>query len=136
MFSIEPINNVTVTGQSWLQPSEVLDLSVHCTGSPPFKHCFKFVAANHNVSANETCERWTEEATCAFRLHHYNPTTYKILLFVQNVVAQVIKEVTVNVYEAKTQSQLSVIVVPVAFSLVAVTLIIFGVAYYVQNRSR
>lgn len=34
------------------------------------------------------------------------------------------------------QAQLSVIVVPVAFSLVAVVLIVFGVAYYIQNRSR
>lgn len=34
------------------------------------------------------------------------------------------------------QAQLSVIVVPVAFSLVAVVLIVFGIAYYFQNRSR
>lgn len=34
---------------------------------------------------------------------------------------------------AKVHAQLSVIVVPVVFCLVAVTLVIFGVAYYQQS---
>lgn len=34
------------------------------------------------------------------------------------------------------QPQLSVIIVPVSCSLVAVVIIVFGIAYYIQNRSR
>lgn len=37
---------------------------------------------------------------------------------------------------AEPHSQLSVIIVPVSCSLVAVFLIVFGVAYYIQNRNR
>lgn len=37
---------------------------------------------------------------------------------------------------AQSHSQLSVIIVPVIFSLVAVVFIVFGVAYYVQNRNQ
>lgn len=52
----------------------------------------------------------------------------------RNQVTLLNKEITVNIYNVKKQSQLSVIVVPVAFTLVAVILVIFGVAYYVQNK--
>ena len=37
---------------------------------------------------------------------------------------------------AQEHSQISVVIVPVAFSLVAVALIVFGVAYYIQNRNQ
>lgn len=41
-----------------------------------------------------------------------------------------------SLFSATTHSQLSVVIVPVVFSLVAVVLIVFGVAYYVQNRNQ
>lgn len=37
---------------------------------------------------------------------------------------------------AQKQSQLSVIIVPVSFILVAVILVVFGFAYYVESRNR
>lgn len=40
------------------------------------------------------------------------------------------------IFSATVQPQLSVIVVPVACSLVAIVSIIFGIAYYIQNRAR
>lgn len=36
----------------------------------------------------------------------------------------------------KKQPQISVIVVPVTFSSIAVIIVVFGIAYYFQNRSR
>lgn len=42
----------------------------------------------------------------------------------------------ISSFVAQSHSQLSVIIVPVIFSLVAVLVIVFGVAYYVQNRNQ
>lgn len=39
-------------------------------------------------------------------------------------------------FTAQSHSQLSVIIVPVLFSLVSVVFIVFGVAYYIQNRNQ
>lgn len=39
-------------------------------------------------------------------------------------------------FAVTTKPQLSVIVVPVSCSLAAVVLIVFGIAYYIQSRSR
>lgn len=59
-----------------------------------------------------------------------------ILFFIRNAVSSTVNQVTVNIYEAKRQSQLSVVVVPVTCTLVAVILIVFGVSYYIQSRNR
>lgn len=40
------------------------------------------------------------------------------------------------IFSVTPKPQLSVIVVPVSCTLVAVVLIVFGVAYYIQSRSR
>ena len=39
-------------------------------------------------------------------------------------------------FSAQAHSQLSVIIVPIVFCLMAVVLIVFGVAYYVQNKNQ
>jgi len=41
-----------------------------------------------------------------------------------------------NIFTVTTKPQLSVIIVPVSCSLVAVVLVVFGVAYYIQSRAR
>lgn len=88
------------------------------------------------MTGNETCNKWLPLDTCQFPIVHYTSYTYKIIVIVKNDVAQVNKEVTVNMYKVQKQSQLSVIVVPVSFCLAAVILVVYGVAYYLQNRSR
>jgi hypothetical protein len=49
----------------------------------------------------------------------------------------VAKRITLNIifYLAQTKSPLSVIIVPISFCLVAIIIIIFGVAYYIQHRT-
>lgn len=54
----------------------------------------------------------------------------------RNQVTVLTKVVTINIYDVKKQSQLSVIVVPVVFTLFALISIIFGVAKYVQTKNR
>lgn len=127
---------MTITGQNWLQPGDVTSLRVKCHGTPPYEYCIKLKDAEYNRTGNETCRRWSPIDTCDFPFSHFSSTTYKVLVIVRNRVAQQSREVAINIYKVEKQSQLSVIVVPVAFCLVAVILVVFGVAYYVQNRSR
>lgn len=133
---IDPVSNVMVTGNLWLQHGDVLNLDVKYTGSPPFEYCIKTEADTYNMTGNETCNSWLPIEQTSFPITHYFSKTYTIIIIVRNHVIQVNKEVKVNIYEATQQSQLSVIVVPVVFTLVAVILVVFGVAYYMQNRNR
>ncbi|KAJ8978646.1 hypothetical protein NQ317_002283 [Molorchus minor] len=117
-----PVSNVNVTG-------EQLDTA----RGPPL-----FYKGAYNYTKNETCFRYKElDNNCEFPIQRYlayNKST--VLIIIKNEVSKVITPVAVTVYKVKKQAQLSVIVVPVSFSLVAVVLIVFGIAYYIQNRSR
>lgn len=117
-------------------------MHAQCQGSPPFSYCIAFVAENYTlrVPANESvCDGWQPlDDTCDFPIDHYDHAhkSYKMLVLVRNRVTLLTREVMVNVYKASKQSQLSVIVVPVAFCLVAVCLVVFGVAFYMQRGTR
>lgn len=113
----------------------MLNLQVKCDGTPPHEYCTRYDLTD-KLTGNETCDRWNVLDNCDFPVVHYNSDTYKMVLFVRNRVSLIIREIAINVYKVERQSQLSVIVVPVAFCLVAMILVVFGVAYYMQNKSR
>lgn len=132
------MNNVNVTGQLWLKAGQVLNLQVKCDGTPPHEYCIRYDLSTDNQQKdnNTSCDHWIGLDNCDFPIVHYNSDTYKMLLFVRNRVSQNNREIAINVYKVERQSQLSVIVVPVTFCLVAMILVVFGVAYYMQNKSR
>ncbi|XP_057663799.1 uncharacterized protein LOC130898479 isoform X1 [Diorhabda carinulata] len=135
--SKDPLSKVNVTGNNWLQPGDMLSLRIRCDGSKNFSYCVKYRRGEYNITGNETCDIYEMLDNCDFTISRYlsSPKT-TVLIIIENDINKVVTPVTVNIYKVKKQGQLSVIVVPVAFSLVAVVLIVFGVAYYFQNRSR
>ncbi|CAH1958768.1 unnamed protein product [Acanthoscelides obtectus] len=132
-----PLSHVNVSGNNWLQPGDLLSLKVSCKGSKNIEYCVEYTKGEYNVTGNETCTRYIPLDTCSFSIKRYlsNPKN-TILIILKNEVSKIVTPVTVNIYKVNKQPQLSVIVVPVSFSLVAVVLIVFGIAYYFQNRSR
>lgn len=134
----DPLANVTLTGSNWLKQGDPLSLEFKCTGSPPFEYCLKYSTTPFNNTGNLTCTVWAPLETCQFHITHYYyfAESYSILIIMRNQVTLVNKEITIKVYNVKKQSQLSVIVVPIVFILAAVISVVFGVAYYVQNRDR
>ncbi|XP_015187293.1 PREDICTED: uncharacterized protein LOC107072128 isoform X2 [Polistes dominula] len=133
-----PITNITIKGTDWIQPWDMLSLNVTCNGSGPFYKCFEFHQGKYNVTGNETCEYTDQLQSCNFSIVRYffEPTEYTILVILNNDVSKQIYPKTITVYKVTPKPQLSVIVVPVSCTLVAVVLIVFGVAYYIQSRAR
>lgn len=134
----DPLTNVTVSGATWLKHGDVMELNVKCIGSPPIEYCTKIILGAYNTTGNETCDAWFTPETCDFSFTHYfgevQPNT--VLIFMRNQVTVLTKVVTINIYDVKKQSQLSIIVVPFIFMLFAITSVIFGVAKYVQRKNR
>ncbi|KAF2899329.1 hypothetical protein ILUMI_06843 [Ignelater luminosus] len=135
-----PVSNISVTGNYWLHKGDLLNLMVKCHGTPQFYYCKHVFEGIYNVTGNETCDVPQPDSSdkCEFVIERFlrKPQKYTIAIVIYNDVGKIVSPVTVTVYEVTKQAQLSVIVVPVVFSLVAVVLIVFGVAYYMQNRSR
>ena len=99
-------------------------------------------------------------------VHYFRePTNYTLIVIVANDVSKVVTPIGINIYKGncyfhkliqytfffnydycvcnfflypsvQKQPQISVIVVPVTFSSIAVIIVVFGIAYYFQNRSR
>lgn len=136
VVSKDPITGFGTTGKNWLQHWEVLKLNVNCKGSPPFELCTRVFTAPYNSTGNETCDQYEPIETCSYEYMRYFSESKTILFFIRNEVSQTLNQVTINMYEAQRQSQLSVVVVPVSCTLVAVILVVFGVAYYIQRGNR
>lgn len=113
-------------------------LNISWSGSTPYNYCYEYKHGPYNISANETCNEWTETNTpwMTIRKYFLNENSFTILFMVRNQVTNHTKIITINTYKVQKQSQLSVIVVPVVFILCAIVAIIFGVAQYVQTRNR
>ncbi|KAK2584331.1 hypothetical protein KPH14_006722 [Odynerus spinipes] len=133
-----PIMDITIKGTDWIQPWDMLSLNATCNGSGPFYKCLEFHQGKYNVTGNETCEYAEHLPSCNFSIVRYffEPTEYTILVILSNDVSKQIYPKTITVYKVIPKPQLSVIVVPVSCTLVAVVLIVFGVAYYIQSRAR
>ena len=68
-------------GAVWLKHGEILDLSVTCDGSGPWKYCHYITtqnsSASHNISniSCESSEMWLSEDTisgkCIFNVRHW-----------------------------------------------------------------
>lgn len=121
-----------------------------------FSYCVNYYKGQYNVTGNETCDNPLQNDVCEFHIERYFQDTmdHTIVFIISNDVSKVVYPVMVQVYKGnkfrvfvncvndcfvflvQKQAQLSVIIVPVTFTIIAVVLVIFGVAYYVQNRNR
>ncbi|XP_025423699.1 uncharacterized protein LOC112693034 [Sipha flava] len=138
IFVKDPIKNVKIQGNVWIQEGEMLNLQVSCNGSGPFRYCAHYVQGPYNVTGNEVCPSEKNLILCQMQFFHYlrEPTNYTLVVITANDVSKIVTPIGINIYKVKKQPQISVIVVPVTFSSIAVIIIVFGIAYYFQNRSR
>lgn len=134
-----PIHNISIKGTNWLLQDKLLDLQVLCAGSGNFTVCSYKENADYNVTGKESCPAGLDETieNCQFNVsHYYSYENYTVVVIIKNDVSNVIYPVKIIIYQVQKHAQLSVIVVPVVCSVVAVVMIVFGVAYYVQQRKR
>lgn len=138
--SSDPLSAPVVAGDLWIKREKGMFLNISWSGSPPYYYCYDYKYGPHNITINETCadDEWQLADNPWLTIHRFSLTenSFTILFQLRNQITNHTKIITINTYEVQKQSQLSVIVVPVAFILCAVVAIIFGVAHYVQTRNR
>lgn len=90
-----------------------------------------------NATGNEECLVPLHIDGCDFTVSRYvyDDKQLTMVVIIENEVSKVVKTSVINIIvDPGNQGQLSVILVPVAFILLALTGVIYGIAYYVQNR--
>lgn len=88
---------------------------------------------------SEECFYYETTDKCDFTVGRYlyddKPVT--MIVIIKNEVSKVVKPSVIKIIvDPGNQGQLSVILVPVAFILFSMIMVIYGIAYYVQNRRR
>lgn len=124
-------------GNKWGKKGERVDLNIKCNGSPPFTYCMRICHGMCNATGHESCIYENKIDKCDFPVSRYvydaSPVT--MLIIIKNEVSEVVTPVVIQIIvDPGNQGQLSMILVPVAFVLLALTGVIYGIAYYVQNR--
>lgn len=140
-----PVRNVTVDKNPWLKHDEVCKLEIRFQGTGPFQYCTIAKSINNitdlgNVQGDvDLCEDWKELDMKNFEYRHFyskGSNSYSLNVFIKNEVSLAKQVFGIKFYEIQPHSQLSVIIVPVLFTLASIFLIVFGVAYYLQNRNQ
>lgn len=134
-----PVTNINVTGNPFLHHGEILHLNVSCNGSSPFtyNYCWQEVQVNE-TSANYTCTMMATSNTCYFQIFNYfqNYGRYNISIYIRNDIVQAKKVIDVMIYNVTAKPTLSTVIVPIVCTLLALTIIVGGIAYFLQQRHR
>jgi len=103
------------------------------------KYCYSFILGSYNITGDEKCDdRALETNDCEFLIMRYfdEPGLRSLVIILENDVSRVINKTLVMPYKVNKKQPLSIIIVPITCSLIALVMIIFGIAYFWENRSR
>ncbi|XP_058791521.1 uncharacterized protein LOC131664447 [Phymastichus coffea] len=135
-----PISKLNIEGATYIDAFQELQLTLTWNGTPPFYQCIELHTGTYNVTGNETCDssRGTKLDVYQYKFSHFffDYLEWTVLIILSNDISTEVHPVAVNIVKKVPQPQLSVIVVPVSCSLVAIVVVIFGIAYWVQSRAR
>lgn len=159
-----PVGNVSVTNNVWLRHGDLCQLLINFEGTAPFQYCTKIHNDGNSSTNIDACSGsdWKEIDGKLINYRRFLPTgsnSYSLVVYIKNEVSTTQQKIGIHFYEgelryldalipwcllihlfisilAQPRSQLSVVIVPVVFTLMAVVLVVFGIAYYVQNRNQ
>lgn len=137
--SKDPITKLKVDGKFFIPRNAGLDLSISCvTGTGQFSFCKEVKNASASELDNCTEAQISGKADCSFHISWYfrNAGKWNVWVRVSNDVSTVFEKVEINVLDFKIQPSLSFVVIPVISSIMAVFIIVFGIAVHVQQRRR
>ncbi|XP_022235916.1 uncharacterized protein LOC111083592 [Limulus polyphemus] len=115
----------------------MLNLKVSCSGSGPYEYCWKIFDTGERP-VNVTCPEPVVTSNCSFLIVHYfsNPGSYHIGMFIANDITHLQRGLDVHIYDVSRKKPLSVVIVPVSCSVVAIIIIVVGVTYHLQQRKK
>jgi len=134
-----PITNMTVTGSVMLKHGQLVDLNIKCNGTADWKYCWSIKEKGYNITGNETCEDPSVmKNSCDFSIIWYFglSDTYNFLVEITNDVSSHIEVIPVTIYDVASSLPLSIIVIPVASSIVVVIIIMSAIALYAHYKTR
>ncbi|KAF8766579.1 Transmembrane protein 130 like protein [Argiope bruennichi] len=132
----DPIFNISINGNTYLEHGQLLDLDITCNGSGPVEYCWKVLPPNENYT-NLTCSDLDTATDCAFPILYYfrDSGDYLLAIHVNNLVTSLQRDVEVHIYDVSLRPELSTVIIPVVCSVLVVLIIATAIVWHMRRHS-
>lgn len=131
----DPIPKLKIDGKFFIYRYQSLDLNISCTvGSGPFSFCKDITSGPY-----KDCDRPSViDKNCLFHAGWYFRAAgkYNLSIRVANDVSFAEERIELSVMEVPKQPSLTFVVIPVVCCILAIVIIVFAIAFHVQQRKR
>lgn len=136
--ALVPIMNVNVSGDTWYRDDgRLLRIKITCEGTGPYKYCLILKEGAYNVTGNETCLNPEVTNDCEIPFAWLlGEGIHTLITVIENDLGRYVNQTAIHVYKVARVLPLSLVLVPITCSLIAMVLIIFGIGYFWENRKR
>lgn len=100
-----PVADVSVGNNAWLNHGELCNLDIKFAGTGPFRFCYNFhtnVNSSKLTVQDDTCDRWETIQVKEYFYSHFFPkdsNSYVLVVFIKNEVSLIKTPIGVNFYE-------------------------------------
>ena len=134
---MEKIEKLNTVGKFFISRNQSLDLNISCvSGSPPFFFCKEITKGE--VHPSDCKQTWISSNACSFHAAWYfkTPGKYNLSIRVTNEISESSDRIELSVLDITKQPTLIFVILPVVCCILAIVIIVFAIAFHVQQRKR
>ncbi|GFS29012.1 transmembrane protein 130 [Nephila pilipes] len=132
----DPVVHINISGNTYLEHGQLLDLDISCNGSGPVEYCWKILPPKKNTS-NFSCSDVVTSTECSFPILYYfrDSGDYLLAIHINNLITSLQRDVEVHIYDVSLRPELSTVIIPVVCSVLVVLIIATAVVLHMRRHS-
>ncbi|XP_035227414.1 uncharacterized protein LOC118199631 [Stegodyphus dumicola] len=136
LIAKDPFTNFNISGNTYLQHGQLLDLDITCNGSGPVDYCWKILPPKENET-NLSCIEPVSANECSFPIIYYfhESGDYMLAIYVDNLVSSVQRNIEIHIYDVSLRPQLSTVIIPVVCTVLVVLIIAGAVVVHLRRQT-
>lgn len=130
-----PITNVSISGNNFVENGSLLHLNITCDGSPKFLLCHDF----SSTKSNDSCfNSGKVSSKCDYQIIHYFPQngTKYVNIGISNDVSLVYRNVKITIYKIGPKPSFAFVIIPLISLLLIIVIVVVGITHFIRQRRR
>ena len=129
-----PFTNINITGNTYLQHGQLLNLDISCSGSGPIDYCWKILPPSENHT-NLSCSDAVSVIECSFPIIYYFQESGDFLLaiYIDNLVSSKQRNIEIHIYDVSLRPQLSTVIIPVVCTVLVLLIVASAVVAHLRR---
>lgn len=130
-----PITDVSISGNNFVENGSLLHLNITCNGSSNFLLCHDFAP----IKSNDSCfESGRVLSNCDYQITHYFPEngTKYVNIGIRNDVSTVYRNVKITIYKIGPKPSFAFVIIPLISLLLIIVIVVVGITHFIGQRRR